>query len=100
MTVFAVEYVYAENSDELRNEHRPAHRAYLGGFLQDGGSVQVLASGPCPITDGALLIFSAETEQALREVLDGDPFNKVGALDKTVVTEWNPVTGLLSAFAS
>ena len=29
MTVFAVEYAYAENSTELRDEHRPAHREYL-----------------------------------------------------------------------
>ena len=100
MTVFAVEYVYAENSDELRNEHRPAHRAYLSDFLQEGAAVQVLASGPCPITDGALLIFSAESEQALRDMLENDPFQKVGALERSVITEWNPVTGLLSDYAS
>jgi len=100
MTVFAVEYVYAEDSDALRNEHRPAHRAFLGDYLEAEGPVEVLASGPCPITDGALLIFRAESEEELRKVLEKDPFNKVGALDKTVVTEWNPVTGLLKDYAS
>lgn len=100
MTVFAVEYVYAQNSTELRNEHRAAHRAYISDFLPAGGKVQALASGPYPATDGALLLFAAESEQALREVLDNDPFNKVGALQKSTVTEWNPVTGLLSEFSS
>lgn len=100
MTVFAVEYVYAENSVELRNEHRPAHRAYLADFLDTTAPISVLASGPCPVTDGALLIFRAGSEQELRQVLANDPFNKVGALARTEVTEWNPVTGLLKEFAS
>lgn len=99
MTVFAVEYVYAENSTELRNEHRPAHRAYLGSFLGDG-PVRVLASGPTPANDGALLIFAAESEAALKELLAGDPFSVANALSNTIITEWNPVTGLLSDFAS
>lgn len=100
MKVFAVEYVYAEDSKELRNEHRPTHRGYLSEFLESDGPVQLLASGPCPITDGALLIMRAESEEALRKVLEEDPFNKTGALDKTVITQWNPVTGLLKEYSS
>ncbi|WP_279402862.1 hypothetical protein [Arthrobacter sp. JCM 19049] len=42
----------------------------------------------------------AESEEALRKVLDEDPFNKTGALDKTVITQWNPVTGLLKEYSS
>ncbi|MGO2052612.1 hypothetical protein CQ010_00780 [Arthrobacter sp. MYb211] len=99
MTVFAVEYTYAQDSTELRNEHRPAHRAYLGEFLGEG-SVRLLASGPTPAADGALLIFVAEDKSALNEVLANDPFSKVGALEQTDITEWNPVMGLLSQFAS
>lgn len=99
MTVFAVEYTYAQNSTELRNEHRPAHREYLGGFL-DNDSVRLLVSGPTPVADGALIIFAADSEEALNEVLANDPFNKVGALGKSVVTVWNPVMGMLSDFAS
>lgn len=100
MTVFAVEYVYADDSVELRNEHRPAHRTYLADFLDTSAPVSVLASGPCPATDGALLIFQAGSEQELRRVLEDDPFNKVDALKRVEITEWNPVTGLLSQFAS
>lgn len=99
MTVFAVEYAYAENSTELRNEHRPAHREYLGGFLGEG-AVRLLASGPTPVNDGALLIFAAESPEALKEVLLNDPFKKVGGVGKATVTEWNPVMGMLNEFAS
>jgi len=99
MTVFAVEYVYAQDSVDLRNEHRPAHREYLGGFLNEG-PVRVLASGPTPAADGALLIIAAQSQSALEEVLANDPFNKSGALAGTKITEWNPVTGLLKEFSS
>ncbi|TAP25689.1 MULTISPECIES: YciI family protein [Micrococcaceae] len=99
MTVYAVEYVYAQDSDELRNEHRPAHREYLCDFLVEG-PVRVLVSGPTPVNDGALLIFAAESEEGLNEFLANDPFAKVGAIAKTTVTEWNPVIGLLQEFAS
>lgn len=99
MTVFAVEYEYAQDSTELRNEHRPDHRAFLTEYLGEG-SVRLLASGPTPVLDGALLIFVAASEEALKEVLALDPFNKVGGLAKVSITEWNPVIGLLSEFAS
>lgn len=99
MTVFAVEYAYAENSTELRDEHRPAHREYLGGFLGEG-AVRLLASGPTPANDGALLIFAVESEAALHEVLANDPFQKVGGVGSATVTEWNPVLGQLKEFAS
>ncbi|WIV44983.1 YciI family protein [Glutamicibacter nicotianae] len=99
MTVFAVEYAYAENSTELRDEHRPAHREYLEGFLGEG-SVRLLASGPTPVSDGALLIFAAESQVALEDVLSNDPFQLVGAVGSATITEWNPVMGLLKEFAS
>ncbi len=99
MTVFAVEYVYAQNSTELRNENRPAHREFLGGYIGEG-AVQLLASGPTPVNDGALLILAAESEDALVQVLNQDPFNISGALARTIITEWNPVTGLLKEFSS
>ncbi len=100
MTVFAVEYVYAENSTELRNEHRPKHREYLGSFLAEDASVRLLASGPTPANDGALLIMAAQSEEELVKVLDNDPFKLSGAVAKSILTEWNPVTGLLNEYAS
>ena len=99
MTVFAVEYIYAENSSELRNEYRPAHREFLGQHLAEDSAVRILASGPTPSNDRALLIMQAETQEALEAMLAQDPFAVHGAVAETVVNTWNPVTGLLSDFA-
>lgn len=96
MSVFAVEYVYAAESDAGRDEVRPAHRAWLGGFLDDG---RLVASGPYVDGSGALLLFTAESEAALLEDLKRDPFNVQGFVAGLRVTEWSPVTGALSQFA-
>jgi len=99
MTVFAVEYVYAQDSTELRNEHRPVHREYLGGFVAEGGNVRLLAAGPTPANDGALLLMQAASEADLVKVLDNDPFKIHGAVAESHIQEWNPVTGLLKEFS-
>ena len=36
MTVFAVEYVYAADSGAIRDETRPAHRAWLSDLADEG----------------------------------------------------------------
>jgi uncharacterized protein YciI len=54
MTVFAVEYVYVADSDALRDEARPAHRAWLAGLAEDD---KLLASGPFGDVAWALMIF-------------------------------------------
>ena len=97
MTVFAVEYVYAANSTEPRNEARPAHREWLGGLAEDG---VLLASGPYGDGAGALLIFKATDEAALNSILKQDPFAAAGVIAGTRITEWSPVTGMLAGIAA
>ena len=97
MTVFAVEYVYAADSSEARDEARPAHREWTGGLAEDGA---LLASGPYGDGAGALLIFKAADEAALNELLKQDPFAAAGVIAGTRTTEWAPVTGLLAAHAA
>ena len=97
MTVFAVEYVYAANSTETRNEVRPAHREWTGSLAQDG---VIVASGPYGDGAGALLIFKAADEAALNEVLRQDPFAAAGVISGIRTTEWAPVTGLLAEHAA
>ncbi|MDR4533426.1 YciI family protein [Glutamicibacter sp. PS] len=100
MTVFAVEYRYAANSAAVRDKYRPAHREFLSGFIGEGAAIELIASGPYTESDGALLLLRAESEAALREGLQQDPFNIHGTLESVVINAWNPVTGALSAFAS
>lgn len=96
MTIFAVEYVYAPGSEAARDEHRPAHRAFLGS-LSDGFSL--VASGPYVDGSGALLLIKAGSEAALAEKLGEDPFNANGLVSVLRLTGWSPVTGELSHHA-
>lgn len=97
MTVFAVEYVYDAESGPVRDEHRPAHRAWLSS-LADAGLL--LASGPYGDGAGALLLMKAPDAAALQETLKQDPFAAVQAVAGIRTTEWNPVIGLLAGHAS
>lgn len=97
MTVFAVEYVYAANSTDTRNEVRHAHREWTGGLAQDG---VIVASGPYGDGAGALLIFKATDEGALNSILKQDPFAAAGVVAGTRITEWSPVTGMLAGIAA
>lgn len=96
MSVFAVEYVYGPESSELRDEHRPAHREWLNGLVEQGA---VLASGPFADNAGALLIFTAENEDGLHGLLSQDPFAVAGAISAVKTSEWKPVIGMFSQYA-
>ncbi|MDQ0769865.1 uncharacterized protein YciI [Pseudarthrobacter defluvii] len=97
MTVFAVEYVYAANSTETRNEVRPAHREWLAGLAEDS---VLLASGPYGDGAGALLIFKATDEAALNSILKQDPFAGAGVIAGTRITEWSPIIGMLAGISA
>lgn len=101
MPVFAVQYDYVDRPDAL-TEVRPAHRAFLSGLVEDGA---LLASGPFrlgpgetwPPADGtgagALLLVRAASAQAAAELLEPDPFNTAGLIERRSVRGWVPVMG-------
>ncbi|MFC3298766.1 hypothetical protein FJV46_00425 [Arthrobacter agilis] len=90
MSIFAVEYVYSPDHEELRAEHRPAHRQWLEAQVEQG---RVLASGPFADGSGALLVFSSGTEADLNQLVSEDPFALVGAISAVKTTEWTPIIG-------
>ncbi|MHA7210623.1 YciI family protein [Arthrobacter sp. MDT1-65] len=90
MSIFAVEYVYNPDHDDLRAEHRPAHRQWLEELVGQG---RVLASGPFADGSGALLLFTSENESDLSRLVGQDPFARAGAIAAVKATEWNPVIG-------
>lgn len=90
MSIFAVEYVYDADSASIREEHRPRHREWLSGLVEEG---RVLASGPFADGAGALLIFTAEDESDLLSLLKQDPFASVGAISGMKTTQWSPAVG-------
>jgi uncharacterized protein YciI len=90
--IFAVHYQY--NADELpvRDEHRPAHRAWLTGGAERG---EVLLSGPYPDGSGALILIEADSADAAAAYMANDPFAKAGALAAVQILEYAPVMGAL-----
>jgi uncharacterized protein YciI len=93
MAVFAVTYLYSADPDDL-NFIRPSHRAWLSERLDDGS---LLASGPMVDNPTALLIWRADSLEALAKLLDQDPFDIAGYIGERTITEWNPVFGPWSA---
>lgn len=92
--IFAVHYTYSASTADLRDEHRPAHRAWLGALYEAG---QVLASGPYPDGSGALILIQATDAAAGEALLADDPFRAAGAIDAVECTEWVQVFGPFDA---
>ena len=97
MTVFAVEYVYDAESAAVRDEHRPAHRAWAAELAEQG---TVLASGPYADGSGALILVNAADENELNAILKQDPYAVAQGLAGIRTSAWNPVIGLLAEHAS
>ena len=89
MPIYAVTYHYTATTEHLA-EIRPAHRAWLAEQLAVG---TLLASGPMVDVPSALLLWKAESLQAVAQTLDQDPFDIAGCIGERVIQEWNPVLG-------
>ncbi len=90
MPFYAVHYAYSSDSAAL-DAVRPTHRTYLASLV-DGGALR--ASGPYVGTDpSALLLFVADSKETVRTLLDQDPFQVAGLVERTEITEWNPIIG-------
>ncbi|GEE02559.1 hypothetical protein nbrc107696_30050 [Gordonia spumicola] len=90
MPVFHVDYTYDPDSASVRDEHRPAHRAYFRTLFDDG---RLLFIGPFVDGSGAALMLVAADEEAVRELLANDPFVERDAVSAIRVTEWRQVLG-------
>ncbi|MBF6173980.1 YciI family protein [Nocardia blacklockiae] len=90
MPIFAVHYTYSAATVPARDEHRPEHRAWLSGLVDQG---TVLSTGPYPDGSGALLLFRADDAEALAKLLAEDPFARLDLIDAKRAVEWQPVLG-------
>ena len=85
MATYAVMITYGDRA--ARDRVRPNHRAFLQTQL-DAGSL--VSSGPFTDDSGALLVYEAESPEALQAILDQDPFWKTdGVLATVSIKEWN-----------
>ncbi|TQL49142.1 hypothetical protein FB467_0207 [Ornithinicoccus hortensis] len=97
MTLYAVRYHYSDDSDG-RDQHRPDHRAFLGGLADEGtlvGSGPLGEDGP----PGALIIVRGEDQQRVLELLREDPFQQQGLVEQVEAREWSVVLGAWAADA-
>lgn len=95
MSIFAVEYVYGPEAEAARVEHRPKHREWLAAQAQQE---VLLASGPYADGAGALLIFRAEDEAAVQDLVSQDPMTMGGGVTGLKISGWAPVIGQFSHY--
>lgn len=88
MSIFALTYIYG-GPQEVLAEHRPAHRAYLRELNEQGHN---LASGPLG-DDAALIIFSADSQREVEEIVAKDPLVVHGAVTEHEIQPWNVTIG-------
>lgn len=90
MPVFAVHYSYADRPDEV-TAHRPAHRAFLRELFDQG---VVLAAGAYPQGPaGALLVFRADSAEAVASLLETDTFRHHGLVTGCEIRQWGLAMG-------
>ena len=93
MTLFVVHYTYSDDT-AARDEHRPAHREFLGGLAQEGTA---LLTGPYAdveeAPDAAMLVLRGDSAAELAELLREDPFQQQGLVEQVAIREWTPVLG-------
>lgn len=87
--IYAVQYTYVAGLGDERDVHRAAHRDFLTGL----GPAMVAAGAYVDQPSAALLLVRADTEEAVRDALEADPFNRNGLIESTTVHEWTCAVG-------
>src|SRR3546814_9730679 len=70
-------------TEDLRNEHRAAHRAYL-----QSGVIKLVQAGPLMADDGSkniasFMVVEADSLDEVKSFHENDPFTKVGLYDRS-----------------
>lgn len=86
MTMWMIEYQYDDQS-QLRDVHRPDHRAYLASLMEDG---RMLAYGRFDDdgAPGAMLLAKAPTADEVETLVSQDPFVLHGLVPSHRVRRW------------
>ncbi len=73
---------------ELVGTHRPAHRAYLTSLIEQN---KLFASGPTEDGFGAIIVYEADTPDAVEALMKDDPFFKAGVFVRWTVRPWKMI---------
>ncbi|MEU2000121.1 YciI family protein [Rhodococcus sp. NPDC019627] len=93
MSLFVVEYTYSDETAAGRDEHRAAHRAWLGDLVE---RKTVLSSGPFADGSGAFIIVDAADAETVELLFTHDPFAVHDLVTASRIVEWIPVLGEFS----
>ncbi len=77
-----------EPGDERRLAVRPVHREYVHD-LHARGAIRM--SGPLVGDAGAVLVYEAADEAAVRALIDADPYTREGVVREVSLREWTVV---------
>jgi uncharacterized protein YciI len=87
VAIYVVEITYDDR--EIRDRVRPSHREFLQQQLVRGALV---SGGPIVDDSGALLVYEADSAEAVQAILDQDPYSRnPGCLASITIREWNRV---------
>lgn len=86
MDIFAVVYRYSDDVD-ARDEHRAAHRAFLGELPT------VMLTGPLAEPAGALILVAAADLAEVETLLAEDPFLVEGIVVERTIRPYTPAGG-------
>jgi uncharacterized protein YciI len=75
-------------NEEQRLQVRPKHREYLASLLEQG---KLVLSGPFADDKGALIMYEAETEGEVRDIIAADPYSDADAIADLQLREWKQV---------
>jgi len=77
------------SSQDLRTKHRPEHRVHLNRLVDQGA---LLLAGPFEDeASGGLMIFEAESAEAVKAMVDADPFTTEGVFATTTIRPFTKV---------
>ena len=85
---FAAIIEYTPDSAKI-GQVRPVHREYIQGLKLKG---QIAIAGPFIDDSGGLLVYEAETQEEVENLIRQDPFFKEGVFVSWVIRAWKPVS--------
>lgn len=92
MSYFVVSYAYKATATAELDSNRPAHRDYLQNLAELRLSGPFVGGVP-----GALLLFEADDQARVEQIVLADPFVLADCVETWSVREWKPASGPILA---
>jgi uncharacterized protein YciI len=84
---YAVTIDYSSDHS-LIEQHRPPHREYLKSLIHQG---ILVVAGPFTDNSGGFIVYEADSEGQVEDLIKGDPFYKGGVFKTWTIRPWRLV---------